>query len=199
LIVSAIDAAGNRDAVSAQIAVLVQAPLQTILMDPGIILTNQNSFTFNFSSNQSSASFLCSLDGSALSACTSPKTYSGLADGSHSFVVKAVASDGTIDSVGQSHTWSVDSVSPVILTASLTSTTTTISVIWTTDEAATAKVSWGIGATLVNTTAEQTYATYHTIVLNGLNANTVYSIQVSGHDAAGNIYTGARQQIRTRF
>ena len=199
LIVHAIDSLGNRDLAGAQIAVQVEETVQTFLADPGVILTNQNSMTFNFSSNLTTATFLCSLDGAAETDCSSPKSYVGLADGQHTFTVRAKSASGTVDPNAQSHTWTIDSASPLILTATTTSTTTTISVLWTTDEPATAQLKWGLGFTLTNTTAETSYATSHSIVVNGLKPNTIYSIQMTGRDAAGNAYQGPQQTIRTRF
>src|SRR5665647_1854959 len=37
------------------------------------------------------ATFQCQLDATAFAACTSPKTYSGLSHGSHTFLVKALS------------------------------------------------------------------------------------------------------------
>jgi len=85
------------------------------------------------------------------------------------------------------------------LTATTTATSTTINVVWTTNEIATAQVKWGLGFTLTNTTPELGLATSHSVVINGLVPNTVYSIQVTGKDAAGNVYTGTQQTIRTRL
>ena len=47
---------------------------------------------FTFSSDHTGATFQCSLDGATYTDCTSPKTYPSLADGHHSFAVKASAS-----------------------------------------------------------------------------------------------------------
>src|SRR5215467_979514 len=44
--------------------------------------------TFTFSDTQAGVTFLCQLDGSAFSACSSPTTYSGLTQASHTFAVK---------------------------------------------------------------------------------------------------------------
>ncbi len=59
------------------------------------------------------ATFQCQLDGGAYSACTSPKSYAGLADGSHTFDVHAVDPAGNQSAV-QTWTWTVDTVAPSI-------------------------------------------------------------------------------------
>jgi hypothetical protein len=51
--------------------------------------------------------FLCSLDGSPFTVCTSPKTYTGLASGSHTFRVAAVDVAGNVDPTPASFTWQV--------------------------------------------------------------------------------------------
>lgn len=73
--------------------------------------SSSTSRSFAFSSSAGS-SFRCSLDGSAFVTCTSPKAYSGLANGSHSFQVKAVV--GSKTSGAASHAWVVDTVPPVV-------------------------------------------------------------------------------------
>jgi RHS repeat-associated protein len=49
----------------------------------------------------------CSMDGAAFSACTSPKSYSGLSEGSHTFVARAVDGSGTVDPTPFSRTFQV--------------------------------------------------------------------------------------------
>jgi hypothetical protein len=51
--------------------------------------------------------FLCQLDGSAFSACSSGKTYSGLGQGSHTFAVEAQDKAGN-QSSATSFTWTID-------------------------------------------------------------------------------------------
>lgn len=50
---------------------------------------------FSFTSDESGSAFECSMDGGAYSACTSPKSYSGLSEASHTFRVRAVGATGT--------------------------------------------------------------------------------------------------------
>ncbi len=66
--------------------------------------------TFEFTSNRSDATFECSLDGPGFAACTSPVTYNDLANGSHSFQVRAVRGS-TLDSTPARYTWNVDASS----------------------------------------------------------------------------------------
>ena len=56
-------------------------------------------------------SYLCRLDGSAFAACTSPQSYSGLAQGLHTFGVKAVDAAGNV-SAEATRTFLVDTVPP---------------------------------------------------------------------------------------
>src|SRR5205807_974290 len=81
--------------------------------------SNSSSPSFSFSS-EAGASFQCALDGAAFAACTSPKSYTDVADGSHTFQVKATDTAGNTGAAA-SYTWTVDTVSP---TASITATPT---------------------------------------------------------------------------
>ena len=70
----------------------VNAP--TITSGPsGLVASTSASFAFS-SSESGVAGYQCSLDGGAFAACTSPKSYSGLAQGARSFQVRAVDSLG---------------------------------------------------------------------------------------------------------
>ena len=74
--------------------------------------TTQTSATFTFTGSPSGVAFNCKLDSGAFAACTSPKTYTGLAVGSHTFQVRAVAGGKT--SAATSYTWSIDNVAPTV-------------------------------------------------------------------------------------
>ena len=64
--------------------------------------------TFGWVANET-AKFTCSLDGTA-AACSSPTTYSGLAEGVHFFIVTATNTDraGTVFTARDSHRWTID-------------------------------------------------------------------------------------------
>jgi subtilisin len=68
---------------------------------------SSSSATFTFSSSKPNSTFACSLDGAAYSACTSPKQYTELVPGSHTFRVRATDSSGTTDPTPAERIWTV--------------------------------------------------------------------------------------------
>ena len=102
--VQATDPAGNPDPTPASFSWTVDTvvPDTTIGSGPPS-LSNSGSATFTFSSNQAGATFQCSLDGGSFTNCTSPRTYSGLLDGLHTFQVRARDAAGNIDQTPASY------------------------------------------------------------------------------------------------
>ncbi len=118
--VRASDAAGNTDSSPASYSWTVldtTAPETTITDEPASSTASTSaSFEFAGSDNFSPAaslSFECSLDGGAWAACSSPKDYTGLAVGSHTFQVRASDAAGNVDGSPASYSWTVvDSIAP---------------------------------------------------------------------------------------
>jgi hypothetical protein len=111
--VRATDAVGNTDATPASFSWTVDltAPGTTIVSGPADP-TNQIGATFTFSSTEAGSSFECSLDGAPFTGCTSPKGYSGLAEGSHNFQVRATDPAGNTDGSPATYSWTVDLTAP---------------------------------------------------------------------------------------
>jgi hypothetical protein len=65
---------------------------------------------FAFASNQADSTFECRIDNGAYAGCTTPASFSGLADGSHTFSVRAKDGGGNADPSPATHTWSIDTV-----------------------------------------------------------------------------------------
>ncbi len=70
--------------------------------------TTSTSASFSFSSTEA-GTFQCKLDAGAFGSCTSPKPYSGLSVGSHTFSVRATDAAGNTDPTPATKAWTVES------------------------------------------------------------------------------------------
>jgi len=105
----------NRALTASEIrAMYDDTPPETTITDGPPALTNINDATFTFVSNETGSTFECQLDGGGFAVCTSPQSYSGLGDGSHTFEVRATDPAGNVDSTPASSSWTVDATPPVI-------------------------------------------------------------------------------------
>lgn len=84
----------------------------TITSGPSGTTRGQDTFSFT---GDAGAGFECRLDGGSWQACTSPRSMSGLADGSHTFDVRAVDQAGNAGTA-TSRTWTVDATAPSVVT-----------------------------------------------------------------------------------
>jgi hypothetical protein len=109
----AVDAAGNPSSWSAgRSFTLDTTPPETTIGSSPANLTNATGASFSFSSSEGSSTFRCSLNGAPFGGCSSPASYSGLADGSYTFQVEATDQAGNTDPTPASFAWTVDTAAP---------------------------------------------------------------------------------------
>ena len=119
-----------------------------------------------------------------------------VADGSHTLA--AVAEDTAGNYATSSIGITVRNNPPVI--SSISSgipTTTSATITWTTDEAATSQVNYGTTTSYGIASSSATLATSHSIALTGLTASTAYHFQVQSVDSQGNTATSSDQTFTT--
>ncbi len=119
-----IDGRGNvalRNTTSGQCSGIVcnadVTPPETSLGGAPVDPTNSAAAAFSFSGTDDRTSaaalrFQCSIDGGAFAVCTSPRAYSGLAEGEHRFEVRALDQAGNVDPSPAVHEWTVDRTPP---------------------------------------------------------------------------------------
>ncbi len=116
--VRAVDAAANADGTPASVAWTVDTTPPDTSIDSGPAAgskTNQTSAAFTYSGSPSGDvdHFQCKLDSGSFSNCPpAGKSYSGLADGPHSFSVRAVDAAANADGTPASVAWTVDTTPP---------------------------------------------------------------------------------------
>ncbi|MGZ4651287.1 MAG: Ig-like domain-containing protein [Kineosporiaceae bacterium] len=116
--VRATDVAGNTDATPATRAFTVNTatpppadttPPDTTISSGQTGTTSATTASFTFTSSESGSTFECQLDTTAWATCTSPKPYSGLTTGSHTFSVRATDAAGNTDGTPATQTWTIQS------------------------------------------------------------------------------------------
>lgn len=74
--------------------------------------TTSTSASFQFTATESPATFECRIDAGSFAACASPKAYSGLTAGSHTFAVQAKDAAGNTDASPATHAWDIAAAPP---------------------------------------------------------------------------------------
>lgn len=106
LTVRAVDADGISGQVATRRWTIDWKPPDTKITAGPLSVTVERSATFKFSSTELGG-FECSLDGGPYEACATPKTYSGLVPGEHSFAVRALDRAGNRDASPARRSWTV--------------------------------------------------------------------------------------------
>ena len=109
----ATDNAGNQESPAKTLTVNIDksSPETAISAGPSGYVRS-TSASFSFSSSEAGSTFQCSRDGASFTACTSPKSYSSLSQGNHTFRVRATDPPGNTDASPASRSWFVDTVVP---------------------------------------------------------------------------------------
>jgi len=199
--VRAADTAGNVDATPASRSWTIDslAPDTTITAGPSGSVTT-TSASFSFTATEVGSSFTCSLDGGAFSSCTSPKAYSGLANGSHTFQVRATDAIGNTDGTPASRTWTIDTVVPtgVAITAPANGASVTGQVTITasaSDNIGVAQVNFYVDGQLLTSDASAPFSINWNTNKVSTTTHTIYARAV---DAAGNTTQSATITVTVR-
>jgi large repetitive protein len=88
--------------------VIDNAPPTTAITSNPPAVSNAASGSFAFNANEPVTGYQCRVDGAAFASCSSPSAYGPLADGPHSFDVKAVADLAGNPGTTSTYSWSID-------------------------------------------------------------------------------------------
>jgi chitodextrinase len=184
--VRAVDGVGQTSAASSGVTVTAAATAapDTVLDSGPNGPTRSTSAAFSFHATLSGATFACALDTAKPASCTSPKAYTGLAQGAHAFSVTATA-NGQVDQTPATAAWSVDTVAPTVPTglAYASPSPTSLTVTWTASTDAGGVSSYDVyrnGTLLAAAVGTPSY-TDGTLV-----TGTTYKYAVLARDTAGN-------------
>ena len=154
----------------------------TVIDTPPPALTNATTAAVSFHSTGTGATFTCQLDTGAATACTSPVTYTGLTQGSHTLTV--TASGGATPATA---TWTVDTTAPSVpagLQANAVSSSL-VNLSWMPSSDNTGVTGYDIyrNGTLLTTTT----GTGTTYADTSVTASKLYQYTVDARDGAGNV------------
>jgi hypothetical protein len=161
-------------------------PLDTVIIGSPFFFSNSTTATFAFAATAAGATFACAFDGGSFTPCTSPYTTPTLADGPHSFSVRATDSSGATDPTPASRSWSVDTIPPLLTLNGLTTPTKVTSQVisGTVEGGITPTVSLATATAGPTTISGNSWSCSITGLAVGDNVITVHAV-----DAAGNVTT----------
>src|SRR5262249_33646453 len=111
--VRAIDGAGNTDPTPSSFTWTIDStPPRTTFSSTPNAFSNDPIGRFTFTANEGGGTFQCKLDAGSFASCTSPVTTISLADGSHTFTVRATDTAGNVELSPPSFTWTIDTAAP---------------------------------------------------------------------------------------
>jgi Ca2+-binding RTX toxin-like protein len=109
--VRATDPVGNVGPAASYVWTVDTTPPETTITGRPPALTNVSSATFDFEANEAGVSFEYKLDDGSFTASDSSLALAALAEGSHTFQVRAVDAAGNVGPAA-SHMWTVDTMGP---------------------------------------------------------------------------------------
>ena len=154
----------------------------TVIDTPPPALTNSTGASVTFHSTGSGATFTCSLDNATASACTSPVSYTGLAQGAHTLTV--AASGGATPATAN---WTVETsppTMPTVLTGTATSATQ-VNLTWSTSSDPIGVSGYDVYRNGVLLTPSPVTTTSYTD--STASPGTTYQYTVDARDGAGNV------------
>lgn len=185
--------------------------LETTLQGP---VTESRDAYFNFDGPDGddpvgTITYTCTLDGGAPTACETPVSYSGLADGAHDFVV--TAADPAGNTASQTYAWTVDTTAPTIKSVSpahVFTATSRITPRWSANGTGGAVVAYDVQWRLAATGARLGAWTFpagglHRSSLSGFRPaiarGTTACLEARAYDAAGNVSAWSTPVCETRL
>jgi hypothetical protein len=200
------DTSGNTATTTAiNIVVDNVAPVGTVAINSNAAATNNATVTLALSASDTQGAVTqmrFSNDGttySAAEAYATSKTWT-LSAGDGTKTVYAQFQDAAGNwSTAVTDTIVLDTTAPTISARTATNITgTSATITWTTNEAATSQVEYGLTTSYGSiTTIDQTLVTAHSIAITGLTPNTTYNWRVRSKDAAGNEAISANSTLTT--
>jgi hypothetical protein len=86
------------------------APPQTAIATAPPTLSNSPTATFTFTSSEPGSTFVCSINSSGFTPCSSPQSYTHLGDGLYAFRVEAIDAAGNADASAALYRWRIAGV-----------------------------------------------------------------------------------------
>ena len=108
------DLNGNIESTETQVYVIDSTYPFTTITPSTVSATTSTGISFSFVANKAGSTYECKLDSASFSSCTSPQSLSGLADGSHTFTVRATDTLSHVEPSPAFVTWLVDTTAPTV-------------------------------------------------------------------------------------